>query len=354
MQDDDNAQRPDVKEEEEEKKATAAADISKTEAPPPPLRLARASVAVDIPLHMGYHNGQDVHYIITDSSDPAHAEMITQRQGWQVELAPFLKSAAGDALSKTYTFANGVNGSGALGFQGDVFTSTPAEPDQYSALASHVHVTWADDADARILDSEAAVLKAADAGEVSLSQTDIVVNMPQITWPKGQMPVRDSLAIGDDDAYGGAQILGINTEEMTATFVAHRGWGPDGRTIYYIVTDATPSGPAKMMGVSTANTAASLISNPAAVNLYQFTNGIQGPGPLGFQPGIASAALGDPNYSPMWRIYTVTWNDPSEARLLETINDINAYLDEGQITVSIARPMNSDHIVNCPFVDPFQ
>ena len=25
--------------------------------------------------------------------------------------------------------------------------------------------------------------------------------------------------------------------------------GPDGRTIYYIVTDATPTGPADMMGV---------------------------------------------------------------------------------------------------------
>ena len=32
---------------------------------------------------------------------------------------------------------------------------------------------------------------------------------------------------------------------MTVTFVAHRGWGHDGRTIYYIVTDATPSGPAE-------------------------------------------------------------------------------------------------------------
>ena len=49
--------------------------------------------------------------------------------------------------------------------------------------------------------------------------------------------------------YGGGQITEINEEEMTVTFVAHRGWGPDGRTIYYIVTDATPSGPAEMMGV---------------------------------------------------------------------------------------------------------
>ena len=49
--------------------------------------------------------------------------------------------------------------------------------------------------------------------------------------------------------YGGGQITEINSEEMTVTFVAHRGWGPDGKTIYYIVTDATSTGPAEMMGV---------------------------------------------------------------------------------------------------------
>ena len=61
---------------------------------------------------------------------------------------------------------------------------------------------------------------------------------------------------------------------MNVTFIAHRGWGPDGRTIYYIVTDATPSGPAGMMGVVSSPTSASLIANSAAVDLYQFKNGL--------------------------------------------------------------------------------
>ena len=53
-------------------------------------------------------------------------------------------------------------------------------------------------------------------------------------------------------SYSGGQITEINEEEMTVTFVAHRGWGPDGKTIYYIVTDATPSGPAETMGVASS------------------------------------------------------------------------------------------------------
>ena len=47
--------------------------------------------------------------------------------------------------------------------------------------------------------------------------------------------------------YVGGQVVDINLKEMTVTFVAHRGWGPNGETIYYIVTDATPTPAANMM-----------------------------------------------------------------------------------------------------------
>jgi len=141
---------------------------------------------------------------------------------------------------------------------------------------------------------------------------------------------------------------------LTVTFVAHRGWGPDGQTIYYIVTDATPSGPAETMGVVSSPTSANLIAHSGAVDLFQFKNGIKGTGPLGFQPGIAGAALGDTNYSPMWRIYLVEWNDEKSAKILETKSDIDSFRADDLISVSIARPTNSDHIVNCPFIDPFQ
>jgi len=40
--------------------------------------------------------------------------------------------------------------------------------------------------------------------------------------------------------------------------------------------------------------------------------------------------------------------------LIETIGDINYYKKAGLIDVNLARPMDSDHIVNCPFIDPFQ
>ena len=168
------------------------------------------------------------------------------------------------------------------------------------------------------------------------------------------MTVRSDSEITDESLYTGGQITEINEEEMTVTFIAHRGWGPDGRTIYYIVTDATPSGPAEMMGVTFTPTSAELIANSAAVDLFQFKNGIKGSGPMGYQPGIAAAAPGDENYSPMWRIYNVEWNNPEDAKLLETRFDIDSASEEDLLIASIARPLNEDHIVNCPFIDPFQ
>lgn len=318
------------------------------------LRLARTNVPATIPLHQGWYNGESVYFIITDSSEQKHADVITQNQGWKVELAPFLANAPKKALSTTYIFTNGIEGGGIHGFQSEVFTNTPAQPETYSALTSHVHVTWNDASQADLLDSEAAILTAEEEGLVTLSDLPVVINMPQIVWPGGQLQVKDDKTLTDDTPYGGGQVLDIDTDEMTVTFVAHRGWGPDGRTIYYIVTDATPSGPAAMMGVASSPTSAALIANSAAVDLFQFMNGAKGTGPLGFQPGIAAAAPGDKNYSPMWRIFAIGWKDPASASVLETVGDINAYSKAGLIDVNLARPMDSDHIVNCPFIDPFQ
>ncbi|MDH3394870.1 MAG: hypothetical protein OEL52_01800 [Nitrosopumilus sp.] len=317
------------------------------------LRLSRANVPATIPLHHGYYDGESVYFIITDSSDPTHADIITENQGWQVELAPLLKNAPEEALSKTYMFTNGVEGDGVHGYQGEVFTSTPAQADVYSALTSHVHVTWNEGVTSRVLDSDDMIMEAAENEEITLTKVEVVLNMPQIIWPEGQMTIKDAI-LTDTTPYGGGQVLDIDTEEMNVTFIAHRGWGPDGRTIYYIVTDATPSGPAGMMGVVSSPTSASLIANSAAVDLYQFKNGLAGTGPLGFQPGIAAGAPGDANYSPMWRIFVIGWDDPENAQLLETTDDMNAYKKAGLIDIGIARPMDSDHIVNCPFIDPFQ
>jgi len=320
----------------------------------PSFLLSKTNVPATIPMHKGIYAGNQILYIITDGSDEDYVKTLSEKQGWNVELALAISNVPEDALQKLFIFKNGIKGDGIYGFQDEVFSSTPSQELQYSALSSVIEVTWKIGQKEIMFESAADVITAEEGGRVEFNETGIVLNTPQIVWPDGQMLVRSDKEITDETPYGGGQIIEINEEELTVTFVAHRGWGPDGRTIYYIVTDATPSGPAETMGVVSSPTSANLIAHSGAVDLFQFKNGIKGTGPLGFQPGIAGAALGDTNYSPMWRIYLVEWNDEKSAKILETKSDIDSFRADDLISVSIARPTNSDHIVNCPFIDPFQ
>lgn len=320
----------------------------------PSLKLSRSSVSAEIPLHKAFFDGKSVYYIITDTNDKTYAKTISEKQKWKVEIATPLSKAPKESLGDVYIFLNGIEGNGTHGFQDEVFSSTPTQTEQYSAIRSVTHITWKDNQKPEVLDSVQKILDAQKVDKIKLEKDDAIINMPQIVWPDGQMSVRTDKNLTDDTPYVGGQILEINLEKMIVTFVAHRGWGPDGRTIYYIVTDATPSGPASMMEVTNAPTLAKTLTSPAAVDLYQFTNGIKGSGPMGFQAGIASAALGDDTYSPLWRISVVTWKESVKASVLETIADINAKKSSGDVTIELAKPMDSDHVVNCPFIDPFQ
>ena len=320
----------------------------------PSLLLSRTNVAATIPMHEGFYNSNSTYYIITDSSRQEYAEIITKKQGWKVEIAPPIEKISENTLQKIFIFKNGVKGDGIFGHQQEIFSSTPQQESEYIALNSVIEVTWKKGQNTITLDSSEKVIKAEKDGRVEFNKTGVVINTPQIIWPGGQMLVRDDKKITDDLTFGGGQIIEINKDKMKVTFVAHRGWGPDGKTIYYIITDATPSGPAKMMGVPFSPQYENLITNSSAVDLFQFQNGIKGSGSLGFQPVIAKVVPGNENYSPIWRINNIEWNKPENATILETISDINSSKANDLILVSLANPMNNHYMINSPFIDPFQ
>jgi len=58
--------------------------IEEEVAPGSVLRLSRANVPAIIPLHQGFYNGDSVYFIVTDSSDQKHADIVTEQQGWKV------------------------------------------------------------------------------------------------------------------------------------------------------------------------------------------------------------------------------------------------------------------------------
>ncbi|MDR4492027.1 MAG: hypothetical protein R2685_14190 [Candidatus Nitrosocosmicus sp.] len=312
------------------------------------LKLAHTNIPIDIPLLKGYENGNEIYYIATDASDKKTAAFITNLTGFKTNYAPVLAQTPDTARSQVYAFTDGVTGNGPFGFQLPVTVGKPGD-EGYSPIWQLNLVSWNDNSTARELKSVQEITAANQSGELSINQTDIVVNHPVIKWSNGSLMIReDGKNVTDETPYGGGQVLNIDTEKMIVTMVAHRGWGPDGSTIYYIVTDAAPKMPADMMGVPFVEADSQLVGK-GAVDLFQFRNGINGSGPMGFQAGIGAANPTDDNYSPMWFIQFIEWKDPSHARLLQTLSDITTMQSSGAIEVTPA--MDGKHVVNCPFFD---
>jgi len=129
---------------------------------------------VTLPLKEAWFEGQIVHYVSTDISDPG----IAKKQGinYVPALADTLKP--GMPVEKAYKFPNDE--------QATVLPSIPrpvggANADAtYSPLWVLVMVRWKPGVTPHTLTSEEAVLAAADKGEVELTRTKIVANWPVV------------------------------------------------------------------------------------------------------------------------------------------------------------------------------
>ena len=78
------------------------------------LKLSRAEIPVNIPLHKGFYNGKPVYYVITDSSNSMEASQISSKQNWKVQQSPLLVYAPQKLLTKMYVFTNGISGDGTI------------------------------------------------------------------------------------------------------------------------------------------------------------------------------------------------------------------------------------------------
>ena len=319
----------------------------------PSLLLSRANVPAVIPMHQGIHTGNDILYIITDASDQDYVNTISEKQKWNIQLSKSIKDIPEDNSQKIFIFKNGIKGDGLFGFQNEVFSSTPKQSD-YTSLTSIIEVTWKTGQKEIIFESAFDIIDAEKSGRLKFNETNVIINAPQIKWANDQMTIRSDKQISNEISFSGGQIIEINEDELFVTFIAHRSWDSEGKTIYRIVTDATPIGPAQLMGVVYSPLNSDLLTHFSTNDLFQFKNGIKGSGSLGFQPSISSSSSNQENYSPISKIYLIEWHNSSLAELLQTKSDIDSFQDDDLLTVSIARPTNDEFIINSPIVDPFQ
>jgi len=307
--------------------------------------LTMTNIPVTLPLTPGYANGHQVFYISTEASDKELAALMTNWTGSRVVYAPSLANTPPSSFSNIYAFKNGVQGSGPLGFQPNVADSEPGDP-KYSPLWRIILVQWQNGTTPTELKSEQEILTALQEQKVTLEPTKLIVNCPFVQWEGGSLMLRQDKMLTDKSPYGQGQVLSIDTENLEVTFVGHRGFAPDGSTIYYIATDASNPEVAKALGILFVNKTGATTFSGASSDLFVFTNGIKGTGPMGFQASIAGSDVGQIQYSPIWRINAVTWKDPMQAAFLTKASDISKAASSGQLGTEIA-----GFVVNCPFVE---
>ena len=138
-----------------------------------------------LPAGMAYADGQEIYFVHTEASDSDVAQLLTDMMSSPVIHVPSLANVPDEALADVYVFDNGLEGMGPFGFQSDVFDNPPGS-EGYSPLRRVNVVSWVDPASARMMKSEDEILTAKDAGEVTVAQPGVVVNMPFVVWNGGQ------------------------------------------------------------------------------------------------------------------------------------------------------------------------
>lgn len=285
---------------------------------------------VTLRLHRAAVDGADAYFIRTDASDEEYAERE------EVVFVPRLRSLAEQGLAATaYVFEDG-----AVGDQPVVLSSEPGRDDYTPAFEVH-RVSW--NTDARGLRSVGEVEEAVAAGEVTTEATGIVINAPLIVWSNGRLPTDDELV----EYLGSGQLVGEpDLEALQVTFKLHECF-PGSR---YIVTDTSAPPMADGMHIGAGPRLQEATAAGATGRVNVFMGGVEGPGPMGFQPSVFDSRAGDPVWSPYWDHLTYVWREGVEGRVLADEAAVHAARDAGDLEEFVGTPDTGGQgfVVNCP------
>ena len=139
----------------------------------------------ELPVDKGFAEGNEIYFTHTEVSDAKLAEKMAASMQSSVLYVPSLGDVPENAVANVYSFTNGVKGASMSGLQPAVFDSPPGS-EGYTPLRRLNVVTWVDESKARELKTAAEILEAAKGGELTISTTVVVINMPFIVWDGGQ------------------------------------------------------------------------------------------------------------------------------------------------------------------------
>jgi hypothetical protein len=123
--------------------------------------------------------------------------------------------------------------------------------------------------------------------------------------------------------------------------------GQEVRFIHTEVSDPVTAETLTKMMNSPVLAVPSLADAPSEMlaNVYVFSNGLKGTGPLGFQPDVFDSPPGTEGYSPLRDLNVVTWADPASAKELKSAAEVVEAESQGLLTIE--RP---GVVINMPFI----
>lgn len=280
-------------------------------------------------LHEAVVDGRSAYYIRTDASDERFA--TDEQLVWVPKMAGL--NPAG-ATASWYSIIGGADG------QPTVLSSEPGRDDYTPAWRVH-RATFT--RNPRRLSSVEEIRAAERAGDLDVEQTDIVINAPLVKWSTGEMP-----ADRERTAYlGPGQLLEApDTSAMTVRFKLHECFPG----VRYIVTDVSAPPMAEGMHIAASPKLAEATAAKATGRTNVFMNGLEGPGPMGFQPSVFDSKAGTAQWSPYWDHMTYAWKDGQDPRLLATEAEIHRARDDGALDEFPGTPDTGGKtfVVNCP------
>lgn len=139
----------------------------------------------ELPAGKAWADGREIFFVHTEASDEGVSQTLTAMMTSPVIHVPSLANVPDESLANVYVFTNGIAGDGPFGFQADVFDNPPGS-DGYTPLRRLNVITWTDESKARELTHVDDVLAAEAAGELTIEQPGVVINMPFVVWDGGQ------------------------------------------------------------------------------------------------------------------------------------------------------------------------
>ena len=117
-----------------------------------------------------------------------------------------------------------------------------------------------------------------------------------------------------------------------------------GQVAYYIQTEASDQQVAQQQGVNFVPRLANAINAAAVDDIYAVTNFKQG-NVIPSAPIPAGPNNADPNYTPLWQVSTVTWNQGTTPQTLHSEEEVLAAEASGLVTI-----VKTNIAVNCPVI----